>query len=63
MSFYSALGNLGIQGSCVPAAEGDGLSLELHFIRPSKLFVDKTSKIVSTLLFHLLQVQQPNKSF
>lgn len=59
MSFYAALGTLGIHGLDVPAAKGGGLPLELHFqfIRPSKLFVDNAPEFASTLLYHLLQLQ------
>lgn len=63
MSFYLALGSLGIQNLGVPAAKGDWLWLESHFIRPSKLLVDKAPKFFLILLFNLLQLQQPNRSF
>lgn len=59
MSFYPALGTLGAHGLDVPAAKGDGLTLELHFqfIRPSKLFADNAPEFALTLLYHVLQLQ------
>lgn len=54
MSFHLALESLGTQSLGGLAAKGAWLSLELHFIKPSKLLVDKSPKFVSILLFHLL---------